>query len=39
MKDTMQDEKREQNKVVRLNAKKKKMTRLYTVLAVVVVAI
>lgn len=38
MKDTMQDEKREQNKVVRLNAKKKKMTRLYTVLAVVVVA-
>lgn len=38
MRETMQDEKREQNKVVRLNAKKKKMTRLYTILAVVVVA-
>ncbi len=38
MKETLQDETREQNKIVRLNRKKKKMTRFYTVLAIIVVA-
>lgn len=39
MKDKVQDERREQNKVIRLHAKRKKMTYVYAVLAVLVVVV
>ena len=39
MKDKVQDERREQNKVIRLHAKRKKLTYVYTVLAVLVVVV
>lgn len=39
MKETVQDKRREENKVIRLHAKRKKMTYIYAVLAVLVIAV